>query len=1047
MSNSHTSSSEPTKKKRRRSRGRTIWIVVQMLFLLGLMGGAVAGGIVTGYVAALVKDEPVRSKAELEKKIFTNYLTGFAYYNDGSLIGQLRAEEGDRRLVKKADVSPYLINAIIATEDKNFYHHNGIALQSTLRGAIQDFTNQPVVTGGSTITQQLVKNTILSAEVSHTRKAREIFSALRIERMFSKDQILEAYMNEIYFGKNANGSNVYGVQAAAKGIFGKDVKELNLSESSYLAGMIQNPGAYSPFGAESYARGKERQKMVLDRMLENGYITQAQYDTASSADLKATLAKPTQQAYREVPFLMMEIEERAARELVDADLKEKGRDKETVGRNEYRQLIEEKRRDILRNGYKIHTTIDKNVYSIMQAVANDPKNFGKNRSYMIRRSNGTTEKIENALEEVGAMLIHNKTGAILGMIGGRDFKVEQTNHATAPRQPGSAMKPLAAYAPAFELGILQPATPIDDSPVLLADGQNGSHLPMNWNNKWQGIMSAREALRQSWNIPAIKTYLKVGIPTALEYVKKMGITTLVDADNYAATGVIGGLTYGTTVEEMTNAYATFANHGSFVDAYLIDRIEDSQGKVIFKHEAQPVQVYSEQTAYLITDMMRTVVNSGTGTHIRKYVPRKVDVAGKTGTTNSSNDLWFVGYTPELSMGVWVGFDEPYPMPDADKYVPMVVWGKVMKDILEKQPNLSSPSDTFKKPEGIVSATVDSKSGLLPSELSKEAGHLITDIFNRRFVPTKVDDSHQKARIVTYNEERYLAKDGTPDDFVTEGVFYRSPDPLPTKEQIQAKNKRVAIRPPDWEQRLPDAEDPRTEVPGAPQSPTGLAASAKDKQTVLTWQSAKEADLLGYRIYRADTQNGFTRIATVKDPSVLTFTDTGATLGDAGYYVTAVDITGQESPPSAIATASGTSHTWELPDPNPVTDIPDLSGLPGENTDPAGTPSGEGNVGSNGNNGNSGDVSTSPPSTPKSLTIKTAGGGWKLQWKANAASEQVIAYNIYFKPDATSGYLLLDTVAGTSYTHAADVPNGSYYITAVNSYGESSQSNSVTASGN
>jgi len=1023
-------------------------MIVQALFLLGLMGGFVAGGIVTGYVAALVKDEPVRSKDELEKKIFTNYLTGFAYYNDGSLIGQLRAEEGDRRLVKKADVSPYLINAIIATEDKNFYHHNGIALQSTIRGAIQDFTNQPVVTGGSTITQQLVKNTILSAEVSHTRKAREIFTALRIERMFSKDQILEAYMNEIYFGKNANGSNVYGVQAAAKGIFGKDVKELNLSESSFLAGMIQNPGAYSPFGTESYQRGKERQKMVLDRMLENGYLTQSQYDAAGKADLKAALAQPTEQAYREVPFLMMEIEDRAARQLVDAGLEERERDKDSVGRNEYRQLVEEKRRDILRNGYKVFTTIDKNVYDAMQGVASDPKNFGKNRTYTIKRSNGKMEKIENALEEVGAMLIQNKTGAILGMIGGRDFTVEQTNHATVPRQPGSSMKPLAAYAPAFELGLLQPASPIDDSPVLLADGQNGTHLPMNWNNKWQGMMSAREALRMSWNIPAIKTYLRVGIPTALEYVKKMGITTLVDADNYASTGVIGGLTYGTTVEEMTNAYATFANHGSFVDAYLIERIEDSQGKVIYKHETQPVQVYSEQTAYLITDMMRSVVNSGTGTHIRKYVPRKVDVAGKTGTTNSSNDLWFVGYTPELSMGVWVGFDEPYPMPDADKYVPMVVWGKVMKEVMDKQPKLSSPDDKFVKPEGIVTATVDSKSGLLPSELSKEAGHLITDIFNRRFVPAKMDDSHQKARVVTYNDERYLAKEGTPDDFVTEGIFYRSPDPLATKEQIQEKNKKVALHPPDWEQRLPDKEDPRTDVPGAPQAPSGLAASSSGGQSVLSWQSAKEGDLLGYRVYRADSQNGFTRIGTVKDPSVLTFTDTDATGGGAGYYATAVDVTGQESPPSAVATNGSTAHAWELPDPNAETGN-DGSGLPGDANGSAGTtgPTEPAtNPGETTSPPDTGAVSTSPPSTPKALTIRAAGGGWKLQWKANAAGEQVIAYNIYFKPDAASGFLLLDTVSATSYTHVTEARNGKYYITAVNSYGESSHSNSVPAGG-
>lgn len=1033
MSNKHSSSSEPAKRKRRRGRRRTVLLMVQGLLLMGLLGVILAGGIVTGYVAALVKDEPVRSREELQKKIFTNYLTGFAYYNDGSLIGQLRASEGDRRLVRKSEVSPYLINAIIATEDKNFFHHKGVVLQSTLRGAYQDLTNQPVVTGGSTLTQQLVKNTILSHEVSHMRKAREIFNALRIERMFSKDQILEAYMNEIYLGKNANGSNVYGVQAAAKGIFNKDVKDLDLAEASYLAGMIQNPGAYSPFNSEGYRRGKDRQKMVLDRMMENGYITQTQYDEALASDLKARLAKPTQQAYREVPFLMMEIEERAARALVDAELKEKGRDKSSVGRNEYRQLIEEKRRDILRNGYKVYTTIDKDVNAIMQDVAQDPKNFGKNATYTIRRSNGKTEKIENALEEVGAMLIHNKTGAILGMIGGRDFNVEQTNHATVPRQPGSAMKPLAAYAPAFELGLLQPASPIDDSPVLLADGQTGSHLPMNWDNKFHGIMSAREALRMSWNVPAIKTYLKVGIPTALEYVKKMGVTTLVDSDNYAATGVIGGLTYGLTVEEITNAYATFANHGSFVDAYLIERIEDSQGRVIYRHEGEPVQVYSEQTAYLITDVLRSVVNAGTGTHIRQYVPRKVDVAGKTGTTNNSNDLWFVGYTPDLSMGVWIGYDEPYPIPDRDKYVPMAVWGKIMKQILDKYPDLSPPDKTFDKPAGIVTATVDSKSGLLPSELSKEAGHLITDLFNRQFLPTKTDDSHQKARVVLYNGERYLAKEGTPDDFVSEGIFFRSPDPLPDKEQILAKNKKASAKPLDWEQRLPDKEDTRTEVAGAPAAPANVTAVRSGEHVTLSWKSGGEADLIGYRVYRANAQNGFVRIATVKDPAVLSYTDASANGGRYGYYVTAVDITGQESAPSAVASAGDSAGTWG----NPT--------VPGQTETPLPGPNGSTDVGSGGESaGNGGEPAAAPPSAPKSLTLKKAQGGWKLQWKANSANEQVIAYNVYFSPDPATGYLLLESVTGTSYVHMTEDAGGTYYVTAVNSFGESPQSNSVSA---
>ncbi|REK61283.1 MAG: penicillin-binding protein [Brevibacillus sp.] len=1023
MSNKHSSSSEPAKRKRRRGRRRTILLLVKGLLLMGLLGVILAGGVVLGYVAALVKDEPVRSREELQQKIFTNYLTGFAYYNDGSLIGQLRASEGDRRLVRKSEVSPYLINAIIATEDKYFFQHKGIVIQSTLRGALQDLTNQPVVTGGSTLTQQLVKNTILSHEVSHMRKAREIFNAMRIERMFSKDQILEAYMNEIYLGKNANGSNVYGVQAAAKGIFNKDVKDLDLAEASYLAGMIQNPGAYSPFNNEGYKRGKDRQKMVLDRMMENGYITQAQYDEALASDLKSRLAKPAKQAYREVPFLMMEIEERAARALVDAELKEKGRDKSSVERNEYRQLIEEKRRDILRNGYKVYTTINKDVNTIMQAVAQDPKNFGKNATYTIRRANGKTEKIENALEEVGAMLIHNKTGAILGMIGGRDFNVEQTNHATVPRQPGSAMKPLAAYAPAFELGLLQPGSPIDDSPVLLADGKTGSHLPMNWNNKFHGIMSAREALRMSWNIPAIKTYLKVGIPKALDYVKKMGVTTLVDSDNYAATGVIGGLAYGLTVEEITNAYATFANRGSFVDAYLIERIEDSQGRVIYRHEAKPVQVYSEQTAYLITDVLRSVVNAGTGTHIRQYVPRKVDIAGKTGTTNNNNDLWFVGYTPELSMGVWIGFDEPHPIPDRDKNVPMAVWGKIMKQIIDKHPDLSPPDKTFAKPAGIVTATVDSKSGLLPSELSKQAGHLITDLFNQKYLPTKTDDSHQKARVILYNGERYLAKEGTPDDFVSEGIFFRSPDPLPDSEQL-AKDKKANVKPLDWEQRLPEKEDPRTEVAGAPAAPTNVTAVQSGKQVTLSWKSGGEADLIGYRIYRANGSNGFVRVATVKDPAVLSYTDASANGGR--YYVTAVDITGQESAPSAAVSAGNSTGTWEVPTAPGQTESP----LP-EPNDPTGI-------------GNGGDPIAMPPSAPKSLTLTKVQGGWKLQWKRNSTNEQVIAYNVYFSPDPATGYLLLESVTGTSYVHMSEDNSGTYYITAVNSFGESPQSNSVAA---
>ena len=1035
MTNNQSPASDSSKQKRRhKNRRHAFFLLLKLALLFGGMGIFMAGGILTGYVAALVRDEPVRSYDEIYNKIFSFDLTGFVYYNDNTLLAQMRTPDQDRRLVKRSDVSPYLINAIIATEDRNFFFHYGVSLTSTLRGAYQDFTNQPVVTGGSTLTQQLVKLTILSPEVSHKRKAKEIFTALRIDRMFSKDQILEAYMNEIYFGKSANGSNIYGVQAAAKGIFDKDVKDINLGEASYLAGMIQNPGNYNPFSKAGYERGKERQKMVLDRMMENRFISQAQYDEALKSDLVMALAKPAERT--NVNHLMMEIEERAAKALVDSQLAEEGRDKSTVGKNEYYQLIEDQRREILKNGYKIYTTIDKDVQQIMTGVASDPQNFGKNRSYTVRRSNGKTEKIENALEEVGSMLIQNKTGAILGMIGGRDFNVQQTNHATAPRQPGSSMKPLAAYAPAFELGILQPGSPIDDSPLLLADGTQGSHLPLNWDNKFHGIMSAREALRQSWNVPAIKTYLKVGIPTALEYVKKMGITTLVESDNYAATGAIGGLSYGLTAEELTNAYATFANHGSFIDAYMIDRIEDSTGKVIYKHEIQPVTVFSEQTAYLMTDMLRTVVNAGTGTQIRKYVPRSIDVAGKTGTTNNSNDLVFVGYTPELSMGVWVGFDEPYPMPDSEKYRPMIVWGKVMQQVIEQKPELSPPTATFPKPEGITSMTVDSKSGLLPSELSKETKHLITDLFNRQFIPTKMDDTHQRARVVVAGDNRYLAKASTPNDFVTEGIFFRSPEPLMlTAEQIKTMNSKAGTRPADWDQRLPETEDPRTDQPGAPAAPTDVTISRSGNNIVLSWKSGGEPDLLGYRIYRASADNGFVQLATVKDPLVLSYTDSTAAPAESGYYVTAVDVAGQESSPSPVASSAGTTG-WQPPEPLP--NNPDAEVLPPEATD--GGEAGE-------QSSPAPQPDSTVPSAVKNLKLSKVDGGIKLQWKDNPSNEQVIGYNVYYTPDPVNGFALLETVAENSYTHQVLDPNGWYYVTAVNSYGESpqgEQANGATA---
>ncbi|RXT13502.1 transglycosylase domain-containing protein [Ammoniphilus sp. CFH 90114] len=938
---------------------RILWSITQLTILLIFMGVFFAGGAAAGYIASLVKEDPVRSYEDVSEQVFSNHLTGFAYFNDKALIGQLRAEE-DRRLVKKEEVSPHLINAIIATEDRHFYEHRGVDLKAIVRASLQDILGSPVQTGGSTLTQQLIKQTILTPEVSHERKAREIFLALRIERMFSKDQILEAYMNEMYFGYSANKSNIYGVQAAAKGIFGVEAKDLNIPQSAYIAGMLQAPSRYTPFeeyNAGGLEAGTKRQKLVLNHMLENGYITEQQHKEALAYDIKANLAQPRERAYRQYPFLMMEIEDRAAKVLVDQDLaNDPTKNKDDLTRQEYRELLDRKRGEILRGGYHIYTTIDKNIFEMMDAIAKNPDNFGPNRTYKARFGSEYKE-VKDALEEVGATLIDNKTGAVLGFAGGRNFEISQVNHTMRPRQPGSAMKPLAAYAPAFELGVLQPGSGIDDAPIALENGVgNPPHYPANWNHKFHGLISVREALRQSYNIPAIKAYLNVGIPESLSYVEKMGITTLVTPkdnprvnDHQAKTGVIGGLTQGLTVEEITNAYSVFPNQGSFLDAYLIERIENSDGETIFEHSIKPQTVFSEQTAYLNTDIMRTVVKSGTGAALQKLVKGKRDFAGKTGTTNDDVDSWFVGYTPEVTLGVWIGYDIPYKLPKASPARSTVVWAKFMNGLFELYPDRYPTDSKFAQPQGIVSRAVCSVSGKLPTDLCHEAGTVVTEVFNQKFVPTETCDVHIRGRIIPYDDHLYLAKPETPDDMVENKVGIKPPEPV--KLPDNPEKYKFSFNTLDWDKRLPDHEDPRVDDGQVPSIPQG--ASLQNGK--LTWTANPEVDIVGYRVYRSILGSPFEKTGVVLQPAEKSYT-----LSQEGvYYVTAVDVAGKESGPSqAVAHGSLLPDSELAPEGDSPAPVPDSSTplddlLPLDPTLPPG-------IGSPANNG----PKTNTPTKPK-----------------------------------------------------------------------------------
>jgi penicillin-binding protein len=688
MEKQNGSTNTPDRSRRKKSFWHTLLIIFQVSAILFFMGVLFAGGTAAGYVASLVKSDPVRNYNEIYEKISANNLTGFAYFKDKSMIGQLITTE-DRRLVSYKDVSPHLIDAIISTEDKYFYEHHGIVPSAIARAAIQQITNSPVQTGGSTLTQQLIKQTILSPKVTPERKFKEIFLALRMERMFSKEQILNAYINKMYFGKNANGSNVYGVQAAAKGIFGVDAKNLNIAQSAYLAGMLQAPYSYIPFKEfkkDGLKLGKERQKVVLSRMLENGKITKQQYDEALAYDIGAHLAKPSPKAFEKYPYLMMEVEERAAKILLDQDI-----EKNPELKNEsYNKLLEEKRMAVRQGGYHIYTTIDKKIYENMQQIAADPKNFGPEKAPI----NG-----KRMPEQVGAVLLQNKTGAILGMIEGRSYDIEKTNHVTAPRQPGSTIKPIGVYAPAIEEGIISPDSTVVDEETVFP----GNYIPKNDDGTFKGPMTVRSALAQSRNIPAVKIYYETGVRKSLGYVKKLGVSSIVDNDYYLPTA-LGGFTKGISVEEMTNAYSAFPNEGNFIDAYLIERIDNSEGETIYQHTVKPTRVFSPQTAWMMTDMMRDVITSGTGRKVASYAMGR-DVAGKTGTTQEGRDKWFVGYTPDISLGVWVGYDMKYELNKSSYDDAKKVWGKIFSSTVKIDPNLSPAGNYMKRPPGVSTAAI------------------------------------------------------------------------------------------------------------------------------------------------------------------------------------------------------------------------------------------------------------------------------------------------------------------------------------------------------
>lgn len=884
------------------------WNIVLFFIILGMMGFFFVGGVGAGYFASLVKDEPIRSYEEMERDIYNLEETSKMYFANEKLIGDIRADL-HREKVKLKNVSETLTDAVLATEDELFYEHNGIVPKAIVRAMYQEFSSSETKSGGSTLTQQIIKNQILTNEVSFERKAKEILLAMRLEKFFDKDEILESYINIIPYGRNAAGQNIAGIQTAAKGVFGVDAKDLSLPQAAFLAGIPQNPYAFTPFNQAGEVKDKEglepglkRMKTVLKRMYQTEFITKEEYDEAINYDITKDFTEKAPSSLQNYPALVLEIEKRAKEVITEVLAKEDGYTLDEINGSEELQeqygILAD--RALRLNGYEIHSTIDQKMYDAMQKATKEFQYYGPDRTVP---ATGDVEQVE-----VGAELIENKTGRILAFVPGRDFRAGDneinyaTGYGTTGRPAGSTFKPIAVYAPAMELGVIQPGSIIPDIP--------GKSKVNNYGGAFYGLVTAREALTYSYNVSADIIYRKIlGENPAKKYLEKMNIPLNKDLQQDASVALGSN---NVTVEQNTNAFATLSNGGKFAQAHMIDKITDMDGKVIYQHKVEPVQVFSEQTAYLTIDMMRDVVRSGTGAFIQgKFSRDGVDWAGKTGTSQKYQDAWFVGTNPNVTLGVWLGYNTPSSINNCTNCGGLSysqrtqsVWLRLVNAATEVNPDLLAPQERHKQPDGIVNRSFCATSGMAPSDLCSKAGLVRSDIFNSKYVPSKTDDSlvsgkSSTERTVKVDGKEVAASAKTPSEFVTgsrstsgiafnkaflERMGYSDPAALIPRRNASAWSK-LNLK---GATGSSSASSELSDDGSTPSAPSGLSISGNK----LSWSKASGQMIVGYRVYHASEAGGSYKAVGHTTGSAVSIS------GDGGaFQVRAVNYFGRESEPS------------------------------------------------------------------------------------------------------------------------------------------------------
>ncbi|MBD2691638.1 PBP1A family penicillin-binding protein [Anabaena catenula] len=599
-----------------------------LLSITLLASSIVAGGLV-GLAISFRNLPDVR-----QLRNFSPSETTYIYDIKGKLLTSVHGE-ANREVVPLDKISPNLKRAVLASEDANFYTHHGINPTGIGRAVVVNLVAGGVKEGGSTITMQLVKNLFLSQKRAFTRKLAEAVLAIRLEQILTKDQILEMYLNQVYWGHNN-----YGVQTAARSYFNKSSETLTLAESAMIAGLIPAPEEFSPFASMKLA--KQKQKEVLGRMLELTWITQKEYDDALKQEIKLGRIRSFQGSAS--PYITNTVAQELAKKF--------GREA------------------LLKGGMRVQTTVDAKFQEMAEATVS--------KWHKTLLGQGLYKN------QIALVAVDPRTHFVKALVGGVDPKASEFNRATqALRQPGSSFKPFVYYA-AFATGKYGPDSTVVDSPVSYRDG-NGWYYPRNYDGGFSGAMSIRTALAQSRNIPVIKLGKAVGMNRVIEICRTLGIMSPMEPVTSLPLGAIG-----MTPLEMASAYATFANYGWQSPPTVIVRVTDSSGNVLLDNTPKPQRVLDPWASAAIIDVMQSVVTSGTG----KGAAIDRPVAGKTGTTSSEKDIWFVGTVPQLTTAVWVGRDDNRQLSSGATGGGMVapIWRDFMVKALK-----DSPVEKFKSP--------------------------------------------------------------------------------------------------------------------------------------------------------------------------------------------------------------------------------------------------------------------------------------------------------------------------------------------------------------